>query len=83
MDKVVVIICLLIVIPLVILGNRFRRKYRGTKILLILQFCWFLVCFTIFFFFLRPNFNGTQNIVMGAFAGGGLVYFFYNFKRIF
>gem|GEM_PF-1710999 len=82
MDKIILIICLLIVIPSIILMNKFRMKYRNTKALLIIQFCWFLVCLTIFFFFLKPNFNKTQNIVMGAFAGGGLVYFFFNFKRI-
>jgi hypothetical protein len=66
-----------------ILGNRFRIKYRNTKALLILQFCWFIICATTFLFFLIRDFNRAQNIVMGAFLGGGLVVFFYKFKRIF
>ncbi len=82
MDVIILIICLLATIPLAILGNRFRIKYRNTKTSLILQFCWFIGAAAFVFFFI-PDFNRAQNIVMGAFVGGGLVVFFYKFKRIF
>ena len=82
MDVIILIICLLATIPLAILSNRLKRKYRNTKALLILQFCWFLVCATTFLFILTPDFNRAQNLAMGALAGGGLVYYFYKFRAI-
>ncbi len=82
MDVIILIICLLAIIPLLILSNRLKKKYRNTKTLLILQFCWFIGTATTFLFFLIPNFNRAQNIVMGAFVGGGLVYYFYKFRAI-
>ena len=83
MNVIILIICLLAIIPLLILSNRLKRKYRNTKALLILQFCWFIVCAAAFLFFFTPNFNRAQNILMGAFVGGGMVVFFYKFKGIF
>jgi hypothetical protein len=35
----------------------------------------------LFFFFLKPDFNRAQNIVLGAFTSGGLVYFFIILKE--
>lgn len=82
MDVIILIICLLATIPLAIWSNRFKIKYRNTKTLLIIQFCWFIVAAAAFLFFFPPNFNKAQNIVMGAAIGGGLVYYFYKFRTI-
>jgi uncharacterized membrane protein len=82
MDVIILILCLLVTIPLLILSNRLKRKYRNTKVLLILQFSWFIVTAAAFLFFFTPNFNRAQNIVMGAFIGGGMVYYFYKFRAI-
>jgi len=38
MDKVILLVCFLVLIPLMILGNRLRMKYKNTKALLIVQF---------------------------------------------
>src|SRR6185312_11924291 len=81
MDIVALLICLLVLI-LLILGNRVTMKYKNTKGLLILQFVWFLLCAVSFIFFLKPEFTRIQNITVGAFIGGALVYFFFRFRNI-
>jgi len=83
MDKFILAVCLFALVPLAILSRRLTAKYRNTKALLILQFCWFIIVATVFLFFLIPNYSRLQNIAMGAFLGGGLVIFFYKFKSVF
>jgi len=83
MDKFILVVCLFALVPLAILSRRLTVKYRNTKALLILQFCWFIIVASVFLFFLIPNYSRLQNIAMGAFLGGGLVIFFYKFKRVF
>ena len=82
MDKVILLVCFLVLIPLMILGNRLRMKYKNTKALLIVQFAWFLLGSIGFIFFLKPEYTRMQNIAVGAFIGGALVYFFFKFRNI-
>ncbi|HET7116261.1 MAG TPA: hypothetical protein VFI29_07205 [Hanamia sp.] len=58
------------------------NKYKNTRTGNVIGLCWFVVCISIFFLFFSRNFTMTQNIILGIFGSGGLVYFFYNFKRI-
>lgn len=58
------------------------NKYKNTRTGNVIGLCWIVVCIGIFFLFFSRNFTMTQNIILGIFGGGGLVYFFYNFKRL-
>jgi|SRR6185312_3293363 len=82
MEIVALLVCILILIPLQIFGNWLRMKYKNTKGFLLLQFVWFLLCAVSFIFFLKPEFTRIQNIAVGAFIGGALVYFFFRFRNI-
>jgi len=82
MDKIVVFLCLLTLMVLLILYNRWKRNHRNSKALLLLQFLWLILWITAILF-LKPKFNQIENILLGAFFGGALVYFFYRFRKIF
>jgi len=81
MDKIVLVICLLTIIPAGILSNRLRSKYKNTKGLLIAQFVWLLLCTIGFVIFLRPVYTTMQNIVAGAFISVAMVYFFFKLRN--
>jgi tryptophan-rich sensory protein len=58
-------------------------KFPGnTKQGIIVRLCWFMIMMPFSFIFLSENATMAQNIVLGIFAGGGLVYFFYKFKKL-
>lgn len=78
MEKIILLLFIIACFAAIMLLN----KYRNTKVGLIIRFCWFAIGISIFFSFFSHNFSMTQNIVMGFFGGGGLVYFFFKFKRI-
>ncbi len=82
MDVIALIVSLLVLIPSSILVNRWKRNYRNSKALLLIQFSWLLIC-VVAFFFIAPNFTRTQNTLIGAIFGGALVFFFYRFRMIF
>jgi len=83
MDKIGLLVYLLVVISLLILTNRLSMKYRSTKMWFVIQFCWFLSWLSVYFFVLKPHYTTIQNIIVGTFVAGGVVYFVYKFKRIF
>jgi hypothetical protein len=78
MKDVFVVLLMAFNLAIILLLN----KYKNTKTGSVIGFCWFALCIGIFFLFFSRNFNKVQNIFIVFFGGSGLVYFFYNFKKI-
>jgi uncharacterized membrane protein YqgA involved in biofilm formation len=77
MERLFVLLFLLASITAVILYKKFPGN---TKKGILVRFCWFTIVMTLSFIFLCKNASIPQNLVLGAFAVGGLFYFFYKFK---
>lgn len=78
MKDILLVLFLTFNIVIILLLN----KYKNTRAGNVIGSCWLVVVIGIFYLFFRFNFNLAQNIFIAIFGGLGLLYFFYNFKRI-
>ena len=78
MKDIIMVILMGFNLAIILLLNKYKNTRTGNAI----GFCWLIVVISIFFLFFSHNFSSGQNIVIGIFGGAGLVYFFYNFRKI-
>lgn len=78
MKEIFMVILMIINLVIIFLLNKYKKTKAGN----IIGFCWLIVVMSIFFLFFSYNFNTTQNIFIAFLGGSGLIYFFYNFKKI-